>query len=108
MGTSGCSMTSVLRILLRRGGDACLGKMRVGIGMRRGTEGFRGETEIRLGSRSSGRIYCRYLAVFCADLDDSLSDPSYLDLYSDSVYELRKRASENSEITSRWVLFILL
>jgi hypothetical protein len=76
--------------------------------MRRGTKDFRGETEIRLGSRSSERIYCRYLAVSCADLDDSLSDPSYSDLYSDSVYELQKRASENSEITLRWKLFGLL
>jgi hypothetical protein len=88
MGTSGCSTTLVLRILSRRGGDACLGRMRVGIGMRRGTEDFIGETEIMLGSRSSEKIYFHYLVVFCADHDDSLSDLSYLYLYGASIYKL--------------------
>jgi hypothetical protein len=108
MGISGCSTTLVLRILSRRGGDACLGRMTVGIGMRRGTEDFRGETEIRPGSRSSERIYCHYLVVFCADLDDFLSDLSYLCLHGDSVCKLQKCASEGLEVTLRWKLFRLL
>jgi hypothetical protein len=76
-GISGCSMTLVLQNRLKRGGDAFLGRMRVGIGMRRGTEerhGERREIVRGRGSRGSERIYCRYRLMFRVNVDDVLSD----------------------------------
>jgi hypothetical protein len=52
MGISGCLMISVLRSLLRRGGDECLERMRMErkTGMRRGTEEVGGVDDNTKGS----------------------------------------------------------
>jgi hypothetical protein len=105
-GISGCSMTLVLRIRLRRGGDAFLGRMRVEIGMRRGTEEGYGA---RHGFKSSESIHCRYkimksetrCAILC-DLCESNVIECGAKLHICSQVEFKKAKPQVSDFQFFW------